>query len=83
MPVPPDRRLLVYLASNAAGGVLVGWLLLAAIIRLDVGRIGELLTASDEAGLWLLLAAGGFAVTFGSLAIATAVFLLPRHGPER
>lgn len=78
MPPPPDRRLLVYLASNAAAGVLVGWLLLAALIRFDVGRIGELLARSDEAWLWLLLAAGGFAVTFGSLAMATAVFLLPR-----
>lgn len=78
MPLPPDRRLLVYLASNAAAGVLVGWLLLAAIIRFDVGRIGELLGRSEEAWLWLLLAAGGFAVTFGGLAMATAVFLLPR-----
>jgi hypothetical protein len=73
-----DRRLLVYLARNAALGVAAGWLVLAAIIRLDVGRIGELLWRSEDAWLGLALAAGGFAVTFGSLAMATAIFLLPK-----
>ena len=29
--------------------------------------------------LWLVLAGAGFAVTFGSLAMATAIFLLPRE----
>lgn len=73
-----DRRLLLHLARNAALGILVGWLLLAGIVALDVGGIRSLLARSEEAWLWLLLAAGGFAVTFGSLAMATAIFLLPK-----
>lgn len=73
-----DRRLLVYLARNAAVGIATGWLVLATIIRLDIGRIGELLWRSEDTWLWLVLAAGGFAVTFGSLAMATAVFLIPK-----
>jgi hypothetical protein len=75
---PPDRRLIVHLARNAALGVLVGWLLLAAIIHLDVGGLGSLLARSEDAWLWLILAGSGFAVTFGSLAMATAIFLLPK-----
>jgi hypothetical protein len=79
MPKPPeDRRLIAYLARNAATGIVVGWLLLAGIIRLDIGGIGALLAASEESLLWLVLAGGGFAVTFGSLAMATAIFLLPK-----
>lgn len=79
MRTPGDTRLLVFLAKNAAIGVLVGWLLLAALLWLDVARLGELWLASEHRITTLLLAMGGFAVTFGSLAMGTAVFLLPRE----
>jgi hypothetical protein len=59
-------------------GIAAGWALLGALIYLDVGRLGELLLGSDQWLLTLLLAAMGFAVTFGSLATATAIFLLPK-----
>lgn len=79
MRMPGDTRLLVFLAKNAAIGVLVGWALLAALLWFDVGRMGELWLASEHRIATLLLAMGGFAVTFGSLAMGTAVFLLPRE----
>ncbi|MFO1067820.1 MAG: hypothetical protein U1E14_04770 [Geminicoccaceae bacterium] len=79
MTAPADRRLLGFLARHAAMGVAVGWLILYGLIRMDVGRIGELLAGSEDALLWLVLAGAGFAVTFGSLAMATAIFLLPRE----
>ncbi len=79
MTPPRDTRLLVFLAKNAAIGVIVGWMLLGALLWFDVARLGELLLASEHGLLTLLLAMAGFAVTFGSLAMGTAVFLLPRE----
>ena len=74
-----DHTLLVFLARHCLIGVAAGWLLLAALLWLDVARLGELLLGSEDWLLTLVLAAGGFGVTFGSLAMATAIFLLPKR----
>jgi hypothetical protein len=74
-----DHRLLVFLARNCLLGVVAGWLFLAALLWLDVARLGQLLFASEHWLLTLLLAAGGFGLTFGSLAMGTAIFLLPKE----
>lgn len=79
MPRRGDTRLLRFLARHALVGVLVGWSLLGALLWLDVGRLGELWLASEHPVATLLLAMAGFAVTFGSLAMGTAIFLLPRE----
>jgi hypothetical protein len=71
-----DRRLLHFLALNGAVGVAAGWLVLGCLFRLNVGQLRDLLAKDAEAWLWLLLAGAGFAVTFGGVAMATAVFLL-------
>ncbi len=74
-----DRRLLVFLGKNCAGGILAGWLLLAALIRSNVANLGDLLFGNGLELTALVLMAAGFAVTFGSLAMGTAIFLLPRE----
>lgn len=79
MRLERDTRLLRFLAKNAAIGVLVGWALLGALLWFDVARLGELWLASEHRIATLLLAMAGFAVTFGSLAMGTAIFLLPRE----
>jgi hypothetical protein len=56
-----------------------GWFLLGALIWLDIARLGELLLRSEDWLLTLTLAAVGFGVTFGSLAMGTAIFLLPKR----
>jgi hypothetical protein len=71
--------LIAFLARNCLVGIAVGWLFLGGLILLDVGRIGELLFAAENWLLTLMLAAGGFAVTFGGLAMGTAIFLLPKR----
>ena len=78
MPLP-DQPLLRFLARNCVMGVTAGWVLLAVLIYLDVARLGQLLFASDQWLLTLLLASVGFGVTFGGLAMATAIFLLPKE----
>lgn len=78
MPAP-DRTLLRFLARNCLIGIAAGWGILATLLYLDVARLGQLLLGSDQWFLTLLLAATGFAVTFGGLAMGTAIFLLPKE----
>lgn len=77
MTSPPP--LIAFLARHCLIGAAAGWTLLAGLIVLDVGRIGELLVASEHWLLTLIMAAAGFAVTFGSLDMGTAIFLLPKR----
>lgn len=73
-----DRRLLAYLAKNCLMGIVTGWLLLALLIRANVAKLGDLIFGNGLELTALILLGGGFAVTFGSLAMGTAIFLLPR-----
>jgi hypothetical protein len=77
MPEPP--RLVAFLAGNCLLGVAAGWALLACLLWLDVARLGELLQRSEDRLLTLILAGAGFGITFGSLAMGTAIFLLPKR----
>ena len=74
-----DRRLLTFLAKNCVMGVLAGWLLLGLLIRANVANLGHLIFGNGIEFTALILIAAGFAVTFGSLAMGTAIFLLPRE----
>lgn len=78
MPAP-NHILLRFLVRNCLIGIAVGWGILATLLYLDVARLGQLLLGSDQWFLTLLLAATGFAVTFGGLAMGTAIFLLPKE----
>ncbi len=74
-----DTRLLLFLARNCALGILVGWGVLAGLLYFDVAGFGTVLLNAADRWLALLMAAAGFAVTFGSLAMGTAIFLLPKE----
>ncbi len=73
-----DTRLLLFLGRNCLLGILVGWSVLAGLLYFDVAGFGTVLFGAAERWLALAMAAAGFAVTFGSLAMGTAVFLLPK-----
>ena len=75
----PDRSLLVYLAKNCVMGIVGGWLLLGLMISSNVANLGHLLFGNGIEFTALILVGAGFAVTFGSLAMGTAIFLLPRE----
>lgn len=72
-------ELVRFLIRHALIGIASGWALLFALLWSDAAGLGTLLFASEHWLLTLLLAMGGFAVTFGSLAMGTAIFLLPRE----
>ena len=74
-----DRPLLVYLAKNCLMGIMGGWLLLGLLISSNVANLGHLLFGNGIELTALVLVGSGFAVTFGSLAMGTAIFLLPRE----
>jgi hypothetical protein len=71
-------RLIRFLALNAAIGAVAGGIAASAILLADVGGLATLLTESDSHMAGGALLYGGFAVTFASLAMGTAVMMLPR-----
>jgi len=77
--------LLQFLLRHCLVGVVAGWGLLAALLASDFAGLWTLLKTSDvwiEATALLFLF---FAITFGSLAMGTAVWLLDRKdgGPKQ
>jgi len=72
--IPPLFR---FLAANCIAGIVTSWLFLGGIVWLDVGGLYQLLSRSPDAGVAIAVLAVGFAVTFGSAAMATAVWLMP------
>jgi hypothetical protein len=73
-----DFILLTFLARNCLIGIATGWLLLAGMLYLDVASLGYLLFTSDQWLVALILIGSGFGLTFGGLAMSTAIFLLPK-----
>jgi len=68
-------RLVRFILRNIALGVGIGWTLLAAILWSDMGGLYSLISHSSNGFIPLYLLFGGFAVTFGPAAVATAVLL--------
>jgi hypothetical protein len=71
-------RLVRFLAVHATIGVLAGSAAATALLLADVGGLGSLVHDTASPGPALALLYGGFALTFGSLAMGSAVMLLPR-----
>lgn len=71
---PPE--LLLFLARHGLLGIILGCGIAAALLMTDVGNIGTLLMGSDAPLLTGFLYFSGFAVTFGSVVMASAVMLL-------
>ncbi|MGI9413106.1 MAG: hypothetical protein ACR2PM_05525 [Hyphomicrobiales bacterium] len=71
------RRPYVYLLVNCAAGIAASWLLLAGLMWFDTAGISSLVSRSPDGVMAFALLAGGFAVTFGSAAMATAIMLQP------
>ncbi|MEM1377954.1 MAG: hypothetical protein AAGG69_11270 [Pseudomonadota bacterium] len=70
-------KLIRFVIVNSAIGVLIGWLVAAAMLYVDVGGIGGLFMRSDAKGpiIFLLMVSSG--ITFGFAYLTTAVLLLP------
>lgn len=75
-------RLVRFLVRNALLGIAAGWSLLVLLLYTDTFGLGRLVTGSEHGWLAVVMLAAGFAITFGSAAMGTAVFLLRPDGEE-
>lgn len=70
-------KLLKFLALNCAIGVAAGMFFLAGLMTIDLAGLRTLIWASPDPVLPLALLAAGLSVTFGGVAMAGAVMMLP------
>lgn len=79
MAQPNDQQKLIrFLAQHALLGAMAGMVVTYAVLKLDLFLIGTLVERSDSGLIAVLLMFVGMAVTFSSVAMGTAIFLLPR-----
>ena len=71
-------KLFQLLAIHGAGGILIGCAAAAGLLLTDAGGLATLMSESGSYFAASALLFGGFALTFGSLAMASAIMLLPR-----
>lgn len=77
---PRQWRLIRFLAINAAIGTAVALILVGVLIWTDTQAIGRLILADRNPVLSIALLAFGFVITFGSVAMGTAIMALPYDG---
>lgn len=75
-----DFRLLTFLLRHAATGVVAAWVALVAMVHLDVGQIGSLMSRSPVGWIGYVMLAAGFAITGGAVGMGIAVFALDETG---
>jgi hypothetical protein len=73
-----DFRLIRFLAHHALTGVMAALVVVYLIVKLDLFGLGTLVESSRHGALALVLLFAGLAATFGSLAMGTAIFMLPK-----
>lgn len=71
-----DTRLVRFLVHNALVGIAAGWSLLAVLLWTDAFGLHGLIFGGEHGLVALVLLGAGFAITFGSAAMGTAIFLL-------
>ena len=72
--------LLMLLGLNAGLGAVIGWLAAGALLVMT--PLGPLFLDGPDAPLALVMLFASFTITFGSAAMGTAVFLLPKSDEE-
>lgn len=70
-------KLIRFVIVNTLAGVLIGWLVAAAIVYFNINGFGDLILGSSSriAAIFILLVS--FGSTFGFAVMATAVMLMP------
>ena len=70
-------KLIRFVVINSMIGVVIGWLIAAAIVHFNIGNLGALLAHTDHKVAAIALLAVTFGITFGFAFLATAVMLMP------
>lgn len=69
-------RLCRYVALGAGEGVVAGWIVLMAVIKLNLMGLDDLIDGSADGPLALVMLLGFFGATFGMVGIAWRVMVL-------
>ena len=69
-----------FLAVHCLAGVIAGWTMVGGLLWLDVAGLGVLVMSSDLFPLPLLMLLAAFAITFGAVAMGSAIMGLGRSG---
>lgn len=72
-------RVVRLLAINGAAGALIGCAAAAGLLLTDTGGLATLFAQTGSYAPAAALLFGGFGLTFGSLAMGSAVMLIPRR----
>jgi len=75
-------KLIRFLLAHCLIGIAAGGLLLAGLLGADIGGLGTLVRADQSPILVVALLAFLFAITFGSMAMGTAIFMLRSDPPD-
>jgi hypothetical protein len=76
MSLPPHIR---FLALHALAGALAGSFVAGLLLLADAGGLATLIGSTGSPIAPLALLFGGFIITFASLAMGSAIMLLPRQ----
>ena len=77
-----DWRLTRFLLSHLALGAVSGWIFVGALFYFNVGGLGDLIADPVSGPLAAVMLLIVVTITWGSAAMGTAVFLLPRDEEE-
>ena len=69
-----------FLVCHCLAGIIAGWTVVGGLLWLDVGGLGGLVMTSDLFPVPLLMLLAAFAITFGSVAMGSAIMGLGRSG---
>ncbi|MAZ84958.1 MAG: hypothetical protein CML31_11575 [Rhizobiales bacterium] len=75
-------KLIRFLIINTAFGVLIGWLIAAAVLYFNINGFGDLVNHSRSRLVAYFILFNSFGVTFGFAVMASAVMLMPHDKDE-
>jgi len=77
-----DNPIFALLAVNLGAGLLVAAIAVGGLLLLDTHGLRSLILRDQAPFAALLLLSFGFAITFGSLLMGSAIMRLPRETPQ-
>ncbi len=75
-------KLIRFLIINTAFGILIGWLIAAAVLYFNINGFGDLVLHSSSRVVAFFILFNSFGFTFGFAVMASAVMLMPRDKDE-
>lgn len=70
-------KLIRFVIMNSAIGIVIGWVIAASLVLMNIGGLGELYANTNFKIAVAAMLGLTFGTTFGFAYLATAVFLIP------